>query len=58
MGLCHQSTAAIDQAAQWYAANRETCARPVTRELRQRFGLSTHRSAKLVTHSSAVRLIT
>lgn len=41
-GLCHQSTAGIDEAAQWYAVNRDTCPRPVTRELRQRFGLSTH----------------
>lgn len=40
-GLCHQSTAAIDQAAAWYAANRSTVTGPqIIRELRQRFGLT------------------
>jgi hypothetical protein len=40
-GLSHHHSA-IEVAAEWFRANRDTCLRPVTRELRQRFGLSTH----------------
>jgi hypothetical protein len=40
-GLCHQSSAAIDEAAAWYSANRDACPRPVLPEIRARFGLTT-----------------
>lgn len=39
-GLCHQSSEAIGNAAAWYAANRETCERPIVPALRRRFGLT------------------
>lgn len=40
-GLCHQSSAAIGNAAAWYAEHRDTCERPIVPALRRRFGLST-----------------
>ena len=39
-GLCHASSSVIDEAAIWYAANRETCERPIIPALRHRFGLT------------------
>ena len=41
-GLCQQSTAAIDEAATWYAANDSLCERPIIPALRRRFGLTAH----------------
>lgn len=38
--MCHQSSEAIGNAAAWYAANRETCERPIVPALRRRFGLT------------------
>lgn len=39
-GVDHESTAAIDEAARWFVANRETCEKPVIPALRRRFGIS------------------
>lgn len=39
-GLDHESTAAIDEAARWYAANRSCCERPVVPALRRRLGVN------------------
>jgi hypothetical protein len=39
-GLCHQSSAAVAEAASWYAANPHA-ERPLVSTLRQRFGLTT-----------------
>lgn len=41
-GLCHENTAAISEAARWYAAHRDQCERPVIPALRRRFGLTAH----------------
>lgn len=41
-GHCQESTAAISEAARWYAANRAACDEPVIPALRRRFGLSAH----------------
>lgn len=38
--LDHEGNAAIDEAARWYAANRDRCERPIIPALRQRFGIS------------------
>lgn len=39
-GLCHESSAAIAEAAIWYAAHLDTCEHPIVPALRRRFGLS------------------
>jgi len=42
-GLCHESTASIDEAARWLAEHREELRaqlRPIIPALRERFGLS------------------
>lgn len=39
-GLDHESSAAVDEAAIWYRANRDQVERPVVPALRQRFGLT------------------
>jgi hypothetical protein len=39
-GLCHETTAAIDEAARWLGAHRQELRRPIIPELRDRFGLS------------------
>ncbi len=41
-GLCHQSSASIEQAAAWYRDNRDTAERPLIPALRRRFGLTAH----------------
>lgn len=54
-GLCHQSAGAIDVAAEWYKANRDTCLRPVVHELRRRFGLSTHDAVRSISLANGRR---
>lgn len=39
-GHCHESTAAIEEAARWLAANRTSLDRPIVPTLKERFGLS------------------
>lgn len=39
-GCCHESSGSIDEAATWFALNRDRCERPVVPALRRRFGLS------------------
>lgn len=39
-GLDHESSAAIDEAARWYASNRWWCERPVVPALHRRFGVN------------------
>jgi hypothetical protein len=39
-GLCHQSSAAIEQAAAWYRENRDTAEQPIIPNIRRRFGLT------------------
>ena len=39
-GLCHESTSAVEEAARWYAGNRDACPRPIVPFLRERFGLT------------------
>jgi hypothetical protein len=39
-GLCHESSAAIGEAARWFAAHRYDCERPIIPALKQRFGLT------------------
>jgi hypothetical protein len=42
-GLCHETTAAIDEAARWLAEHRQELRqqlRPIIPALRERFGLS------------------
>jgi hypothetical protein len=39
-GVDHETTALVDEAARWFAANRETCERPFVPALRRRFGIS------------------
>lgn len=45
-GLCHASTSAIEAAARWYRANRETAERPLIPALRRRFGLTAHEAVQ------------
>lgn len=47
-GICHESSAAIDEAAAWYCKNRDTCERPVVIALRRRFGLSPHDAVRAI----------
>lgn len=39
-GLCHESSASIDEAAHWLRANRDLAERPIIPALRRRFGLT------------------
>jgi len=39
-GLCHESTAAIEQAAAWYREHRDTAEQPIIPAIRRRFGLT------------------
>ena len=39
-GLCHESSAAIGEAAQWLVNNLDNCERPIIPALRWRFGLT------------------
>lgn len=39
-GLCHESSAAIGEAAAWYRMHRYTAERPLVPMLRRRFGLT------------------
>jgi len=53
-GHCHESTAAIDEAATWLAA-QEKAPHPVVPSLRQRFGLSTLDACKATAEAAAIR---
>ena len=52
-GHCHESTAAIDEAAAWLASQEEA-PHPVVPFLRQRFGLSTLDACKAITEAAAI----
>lgn len=53
-GLCHQSSAAISEAARWLAANRDTCERPIIPALRRRFGLAVHEAVCAVREALSI----
>ncbi|TYR32084.1 hypothetical protein FY036_13445 [Mesorhizobium microcysteis] len=52
-GHCHESSAAISEAARWYAANRDACERPVIPALRRRFGLTAHEAVTALREAKA-----
>lgn len=41
-GLCHESSAAIDEAARWLAAEHHRCGEAKIPAVRRRFGLTAH----------------
>jgi hypothetical protein len=47
-GLCHQSTAAIDEAADWLTENRATCNRALIPAIRERFGLTSSEAIEVL----------
>lgn len=51
-GLCHESTAAISEAASWYAANRHLCERPLIPALRRRFGLTAKQACEAIAEAT------
>jgi len=54
-GLCHETSAVIDVAAQWYAANRQACQRPVIPVLKRMFGLSALEAILAIRAADGVR---
>ena len=50
-GIDHETTAAVDQAAEWFAQNREHCPRPIVPFLRERFGLSASEACLALTEA-------
>lgn len=51
-GLCHESSAAISEAASWYAANRHQCERPIIPALRQRFNLTPKQACEAIAEAN------
>ncbi|RWO61333.1 hypothetical protein [Mesorhizobium sp.] len=54
-GWRQAATMAICEAAQWYAANRGACERPIIPTLRQRFGLTAHEAVCAIRASSGTK---
>ncbi|MBC6714705.1 hypothetical protein H9Q09_00705 [Aurantimonas sp. DM33-3] len=53
-GHCHESTAAIDEAAAWLASERQLPS-PIVPALRRRFGLSAIEACTAITEAEAIR---
>lgn len=55
-GLCHETTATIEQAAQWLATTpRHERPRPAAVELRERFGLKPAEAIEAIREANLIR---
>lgn len=54
-GLCHESTATIDAAARWLAAQGDMRGRAIVPELKTRFGLTNLEAVEVIRETAIIR---